>query len=107
MWKQIAILTLGLSLAGCGDGRPDGEEARRQFERLYPQAEVIDVRITEDEVVARSIKFRYRHRATKREGEIKIQFMESEDKEGWIPNPEPPAKLPQPSAEHDSGLNGL
>ena len=52
------------------------------------------MRITEDEVTARSINFRYRRGASNLEGEIEIQFMEAEDKKEWIPRPAPPKWLP-------------
>jgi hypothetical protein len=93
MMRKIAILILVISLCGCSDERPELEEARRYFEILYPETKVVDIRIVEDEVIARSFKFRYRHTATNQEGEMEIQFMEAETKEEWIPRPTPPKTL--------------
>lgn len=94
MRNQAAILVLVLSLVGCTDGRPKPEEARRHFELLYPDAEVISVQKTEDEVIARSYRFRYRRKEADKQGEIEIQFVKPEAGDGWIPRPTPPKTLP-------------
>ena len=53
----------------------------------------------EDEVVARSFRFHYRDKASNQEGEIEIQFMETEDEKGWKPQPAAPKSLLLKEAE--------
>ncbi len=93
MKNWSATLIALFAIAGCSDGRPDAEEARRQFETIYPEAQVIGTKITEDEVVARSYLFSYRYKATGQEGKIGIQFMKT-DGGDWAPRPAPPKSLP-------------
>lgn len=83
-----------LGLSGCRDGRPESEEAWRHFVRLYPDAEIIDIKISEDEVVARSFTVRYRCKETDEEKEMAIQFMKAKPEGEWVPNPPPPRILP-------------
>ncbi len=92
--KKIVFLILIMGLCGCRDGRPSQEEARDYFEGLYPDVELIDIHLSEDEVVARSYKFRYREKTSNQEREIEIQFMEDEGEAGWLPRPQPPRLLP-------------
>ena len=89
----LGILFLLISLS-CSDGRPEIAEARAQFQALFPEAEVTQVRITEDEVVARSFTFRYRKRNSSIEKEIGIQFMQNNSTRRWEPMPAPPKELP-------------
>ncbi len=82
-----------LVLAGCSEGRREVDEARRWFEARYPGVPVEGVRISEDEVVARSIEFTYRSPDGARTRSIRVQFME--DSTGaWVPRPSAPAELP-------------
>jgi hypothetical protein len=68
------------------------DEAKAWFENRYPGASISDVRISEDEVIARSFRFQYRSREG-REGEVDVQFMQ--DTAGtWVPTPPAPAQLP-------------
>ena len=97
--KQIVILIIVMSLSGCGDGRPELEEVGLQFEKLYPNVELVDIQIMEDEVVARSFRFHYRDKVSNQEGEIEIQFMETEDEKGWKPQPAAPKSLLLKEAE--------
>jgi hypothetical protein len=95
MDKRLLIIgSILLLLAGCSDGRPDFSEAKKQFEQLYPRVQVVSMRISEDEVVARSFRFSYRKPGDKSEKEIEIQFMENPNTKRWSPNPVPPRELP-------------
>ena len=89
----LAILLLP-GLLSCSDGRPEATEARAQFQSLYPGVDVTDVQITEDEVVARSFRFRYRKKSSDVEKEIEIQFMKDDSTGRWGPKPAPPSELP-------------
>jgi len=81
-----------LLVLGCADGRPEEEEAKAWFENHYRGAKVSDVRITEDETIARSFRFEYRS-AAGRGGRLEVQFMQ--DSSGtWRPRPAAPAALP-------------
>jgi hypothetical protein len=88
----IALLVvLGI---GCDDGRPSESDARQEFERLYPGAQITSIRISENEVVARSFRFRYRKPGNQSEKEISIQFMRGPEEKKWVPTPKPPDLLP-------------
>jgi len=95
--RTVALL-LGMLLLliplSCSDGRPEIAEARAQFQALFPDAEVTQIRITEDEVVARSFTFRYRKRNSSVEKEIDIQFMQNSSTRRWEPIPAAPKELP-------------
>lgn len=90
-WLGILLIFL---LTACSDGRPDIKEAEKQFSQIYPGVQVTSIRITEDEVIARSFKFRYRKPRVMAEKEIEIQFMQKVNTGQWIPSPEPPKELP-------------
>jgi hypothetical protein len=96
MRRAPAFLTLFLLLFGvaCSDGRPSIEDARQQFRQRYPKTQLVSVTISEDEVVARSFRFRYRRNPDAKEREIEIQFMKNPETKGWVPSPEPPTDLP-------------
>ena len=94
MAKAILIMIFVVGLLGCSDGRPDQKEATRQFEKLYPNAEVFETTVTEDEVIARSVEFHYITRDLSQKGKIEIQFMKKENRNDWIPSPAPPESLP-------------
>lgn len=78
----------------CSDGRPDAAEAKRRFQSLYPDVDVVDVRISEDEVVATSFRFSYRKRNSDAVKEIELQFMKDSASGRWEPQPAPPKELP-------------
>lgn len=61
--------------------------------RRYPAAEVVSIRISEDEVVARSFDITYRIRGRIETKSITLQYMEGE-KRVWELRPAPPAELP-------------
>ena len=82
-----------MCLCSCSDGRPDSEQARRHFEKLYPDLELVEVKNKIDEVVACSFEFSYRRNKEEEVQKIELQFMESDDGD-WGFRPEPPAVLP-------------
>ena len=96
MKRRLTVVTifLVLFLISCTDGRPDAVNAEKQFKRHYPEVEVLSVHISEDEVVARSFKFRYRKPGDQKEKEIEIQFMKNQNSKKWETNPKPPKELP-------------
>lgn len=94
MKYRLLSVALFLLLVACSDGRPELSEARIQFEQRYPRVQIISVRISEDEVVARSFEFRYRRPSDQTEKKIEIQFMKNRITQRWEPNPLPPKELP-------------
>lgn len=91
--RAVVLGAASLALGGCSDGRPEEETARAWFESRYSGAVVTGVRISEDEVAARSFRFTYRSAEEAREREIEVQFMES-DSGQWQPRPAEPGQLP-------------
>ena len=91
--QTIILAGLVVFSAGCTDNRPDEQQAQEIFSRLYPEATVVNVRNTEDEVVACSYEFSYRKGATGIVKKISIQFMEADDGI-WKPRPPAPKTLP-------------
>ena len=91
----IAILTLGLAftVASCTDHRPETAEAKAEFSRLYPTAEVVSIRISEDEVVARSFAITYRHAGNSQTKTFELQYMKN-DRGVYELRPAPPRELP-------------
>jgi hypothetical protein len=64
-----------------------------EFLRRYPMAEVVSIRISEDEVVARSFDIKYRLKGAQATKSISLQYMEAE-KGVWELRPPPPSELP-------------
>jgi len=93
MKYRLLAVAVFLLLVACSDGRPELSQAKIQFEQLYPGVQIISVRITEDEVVARSFEFRYRKPNDQTDKKIEIQFMKNEKTGRWEPNPQPPNNL--------------
>jgi hypothetical protein len=91
---KLLIPLILVLLVGCSDGRPGIAEARLQFEKIYPDVQIVTVRISADEVVARSFMFRYRKHGSLDEKEIGIQFMQNPQARQWEPKPTPPKVLP-------------
>jgi hypothetical protein len=88
----IAALTVAV-LTAYSDRRPSETEAAQKFRALYPNVQLVDIAISEDEVIARSFIFRY-GTTSGTVGEVEIQFMEGPTGE-WIPQPKPPRVLPE------------
>jgi hypothetical protein len=95
MVHPFILILIGFGgLVSCsGFRRPSIEEAKTNFLQRYPEAGVIDVRISEDEVVARSFEFTYRRTGDHVSKKIDIQFMES-DTGSYEMRPSPPDQLP-------------
>lgn len=91
-FTPVLLLALVFGAAGCRDRRPEITDAKAEFLRRYPTAEILDVRMSEDEVVARSFKvtYRLRHEATKT---LELQYMKNE-KGVYLLRPDPPSELP-------------
>jgi hypothetical protein len=84
---------LALILVGCGRARPEVADMKAEFLRRYPMAEVVSIRMSEDEVVARSFNITYRAKAAEETKTISLQYMEGE-KGVWELRPAPPTQLP-------------
>ncbi len=91
---SLLFCSLMVLVFGCSDNRPYEPEAKARFEQLYPGVVVTSVRISEDEVIARSFKFVYKKPGETTEKEIEIQFMQTPSTKQWDPRPEPPKELP-------------
>ena len=91
-FTPVLLLALALGAAGCRARRPEIIDAKAEFLRRYPTAEILDVRVSEDEVVARSFRvtYRLRHEATKI---LELQYMKSENGV-YVLRPDPPSELP-------------
>jgi hypothetical protein len=86
---SIFVLTLAFSIAGC-DRRPEAAEARADFLRLYPTTEIISIRMSEDEVVARSFEVTYRRAAETQTKTLNLQYMKNDQRIYEIRPPAPP-----------------
>jgi hypothetical protein len=83
-------LTFGL--AGCSHRRPEIVVAKADFSRLYPTAEIVNIRVSEDEVIARTFAITYRHQGESETKTLEIQYVE--DKKIYKLAPAPPSELP-------------
>jgi hypothetical protein len=86
-------LLLALILVGCERARPEAVDMRAEFVRRYPMAEVVSIRISEDEVVARSFAITYRTKGAQETKSISLQYMEGENGV-WELCPAPPTESP-------------
>ena len=92
LWGLLALTPL-FALSSCERPRPKVADAAAEFSRRYPIAEVVSIRISEDEVVARSFEITYRVRGEQETKILNLQYMENE-KGFWEPRPAPPSELP-------------
>jgi hypothetical protein len=90
---RLALLIFAAVVLGCSGGRPEEEQARTQFSARYPEAEIVSVRMTEDEVVARSFTFEYRKRGRPDVRTIALQWVEA-GRGRYEPSPAFPESLP-------------
>ena len=93
--RSLIRLVSGVSafaLAGCSDRRPEPAVAQADFSRRYPQAEVVNISITMDEVVARSFAITYRLPGASQEQTLDIHYVENARGDYEIVSP--PAQLP-------------
>jgi hypothetical protein len=89
----FAISAFVFALASCTDRRPEVAEAKAEFSRLYPSAEVASVRMSEDEVAARSFTITYRLAGDSQTKTLEIQYMKN-DRGVYELRPAPPTYLP-------------
>ncbi len=89
----LLIASLAFALVGCSDRRPKASVAQAEFARLYPRAEVVSVRISMDEVVARSFEFTYRRPGEPQTKTLEIQYVKNNRGDFEI-SPPAPADLP-------------
>ena len=90
---RLVATALVVALTGCRDPRPEIPDAKAEFLRRHPTAEMVTIKISEDEVVARSFKVTYRtglHEPTKT---IELQYMKNAQGV-WEVRPNPPSELP-------------
>jgi hypothetical protein len=92
-----SLIAVGLMTIACTDActaeRPGEDTALADFQSRYPQATVLEVELSEDEVIARSYRIRYRLNDGGREGALEIQYMQ-DDTGRWVVRPELPPTLP-------------
>jgi len=72
--------------------RPKIDDVRAEFRRIYPEADIIRIRIWEDVRTARSYQVRYRRPGSLVEKDMTIEFMP--EAERWAVRPPLPAQLP-------------
>ena len=72
--------------------RPSIHDARSEFGRIYPEAQITRIRIWEDVKTARSYQVNYRRAGSTVEKQIRIQFMP--EAQQWVVKPPLPTELP-------------
>jgi hypothetical protein len=72
--------------------RPSIHNARSEFRRIYPEAEIGRIEIWEDVKTARSYQVNYRRPGSTVEKQIRIQFML--EAQQWVVKPPLPTELP-------------
>jgi len=89
---KVVNIIVTFVVAGCSDRRPEIAVAKADFLRLYPTAEIVSIRVSEDEVVARTFAIAYRHQGQSETKTLEIQYVE--DKGVYKLAPAPPSELP-------------
>ena len=91
----IALANIGLifAIVGCSDHRPEIAVAKADFSRLYPAAEIVSVRVSEDEVIARTFAITYRHPGKSQTKSLEIQYVKN-NQGAYKLAPAPPSELP-------------
>lgn len=89
----FVISIVAFALASCSDGRPEAADAKAEFARLYPSAKLVRIRMSEDEVVARSFAITYSLARNSPTKTIELQYMKNE-RGVYELNPAPPSRLP-------------
>jgi|SRR3989339_881053 len=90
----ITIIAVLYYLLIFNDGSPNTDEAKKQFQLLYPDVRIISVDYAMTEVVAVSFLFRYQKPNSNTIKTIEIQFMDIDNTKHWRPSPPPPKELP-------------
>jgi hypothetical protein len=75
----VAVTGFTIALASCSDRRPEVAQAKADFWRLYPTAEIVSVHVSEDEVEARTFAVTYRHPGQSQTKMLEIQYLENHD----------------------------
>ena len=81
------------AVTSCGERRPEEADAKAEFMRLYPTTQIVSVRISEDEVVARSFDIMYRRSGETQTKRLNLQYMKN-DKGLYELRPSSPSELP-------------
>lgn len=89
----VASAAFIFAATSCSDRRPEEADAKAEFMRLYPAAEIVSVRISEDEVVARSFDIVYRRSGETQTKRLNLQYMKN-DQGVYELRPAPPSELP-------------
>jgi hypothetical protein len=89
----IAVSGFIIALASCSDRRPEVAQAKADFSRLYPSAEVVSVRVSENEVVARTYAIIYRQPGQSQRKMLEVQYVKNHDGVYQLA-PAPPSELP-------------
>ena len=84
---------IALLLAPPVNQGPDIELALETFGERYPGAVVNDIRLTQDEVLARSFEIDYRDKASGKLGRLNLHYVNRAEGK-WELQPELPAQLP-------------
>ncbi len=74
-----------LVFLGCNSPRSTIDEARAAFLKKYPNAQIISVRKTLDEVISRDFVVSYRKNANEQIKETQISFIYKDDSVTWEP----------------------
>jgi hypothetical protein len=95
VWRRFIAVVASclLAHASCSDHRPEAAEANADFLRLYPNAEVLSIRVTEDEVVACSFEVTYQHRDNPQQKTLAVQYLKNNQGVYKI-DPASPSELP-------------
>ena len=93
MLTRIVIAAFIVAASSCSDHRPEEADANAEFMRLYPTAEIVSVRMSEDEVVARSFDITYRRAPETQTKRLNLQYMKN-DQGVYSLSPPPPSELP-------------
>ena len=72
---------------------PDLELAMETFLERYPETVVNDIRMTQDEMLARTFEIEYRNKTSGKQGRLNVHYV-SRASGKWELQPELPAQLP-------------
>lgn len=86
LWHLLWAVPVACAIA-CSSGRPDEGQAKADFSTRVPDCEILSVKISEDEVVARSFEIVFRKQGSGLQQKTEIQYIKYDD--GWKVSPEP------------------
>jgi hypothetical protein len=87
------VILAAFATFNCSRPRPELADAKADFAKRYPTAEIVDVRMSEDEVVARSFDITYRRRGEQETKTLNLQYMKN-DNGIYELQPSPPSEAP-------------